>query len=334
MGVNLRDIISAKEIKLNDLSGKTIGIDACNWTYQFLSTIRLRTGELLTDSKGRVTSHLIGMFNRTVNLLAAGIKPCYVWDGKPPELKRKTIEAREKVKQAAQKSFDRAETEEEKRRFAQQLSRLTPDMINDANKMLELMGVPHFKAPGEGEAQISHIVNKKEFWACASQDWDSLLFGSNLLIRNLSISGKKRVPRTKIFKTVNPEIIDLHENLHRLGLSREQLVILGVLVGTDYSAGVKGLGPKKSLALVQKEKTLENIKKAAKFEDDFEEVINLFLKPKVTDDYSIEWKEIEKEKLLKLLVDEHNFSQERVESQLKSLEEKTDKKQTGLHKFF
>lgn len=334
MGVNLRDIISAKEIKLSDLSGKKIGIDACNWTYQFLSTIRLRTGELLTDSKGRTTSHLIGLFNRTSNLLLAGVQPCYVWDGKPPDLKRKTIEAREKVKLQAQKSFELAETEVEKRKYAQQLSRLTPEMINDANKLLDLMGVPHLKAPGEGEAQISHMVNKKDFWACASQDWDSLLFGSNLLVRNLSISGKKRVPRTKIFKTVNPEIIDLHENLHRLGLTREQLVILGVLVGTDYSKGVKGLGPKKSLSLVQKEKTLGNIKKAGKFEEDFEEIINLFMKPNVTDDYSIEWGEIQTEKLTKLLVDEHNFSQERVESQLKQIEEKTDKKQTGLHKFF
>ena len=334
MGVNLRDIIEAKEIKLADLSGKKIGIDACNWTYQFLSTIRLRTGELLTDSKGRTTSHLIGLFNRTTNLLAAGIKPCYVWDGKPPELKRRTIEAREKTKQQAQEAFDKAETEDEKRRYAQQLSRLTPDMISDANKMLDLMGVPQFKAPGEGEAQISHMVAKKEFWACASQDWDSLLFGSNLLVRNLSISGKKRVPRTKIFKTVNPEIIDLHENLHRLGLTREQLVLLAMLVGTDYHAGVKGLGPKKSLALVQKEKTFENICKAAKLEKDAEEIFNLFMKPNVTDNYVLEWKNIDSEKLVKLLVDEHNFSQERVESQLKTVEEKTDKKQTGLHKFF
>ena len=198
MGVNLKNIINTKELDIKHLSGKKIGIDAHNWTYQFLSTIRLSTGELLKDSKGRITSHLIGMFTRTTNLLKNGIQPCYVWDGIPPEFKLKTIEEREKRKKEAKVKFDKAKTDEEKRKYAMQISKLTPDMIKDANKMLDALGVPHMKAASEGEAQVSHMVKKGDFWACASQDWDAILFGSKRLIRNLSISGKKRIPRTKI----------------------------------------------------------------------------------------------------------------------------------------
>ncbi|MCD6576195.1 MAG: flap endonuclease-1 [Nanoarchaeota archaeon] len=334
MGVNLKDLILAKDIRLKDLSGKKIGIDAYNWTYQFLSTIRLRTGELLTDSKGRVTSHLIGIFNRTINLLREGIKPVYVWDGAPPPFKHKTLEERERIKQRAEEAFKKAETEEERRKYAQQISRLTEDMISDANKLLELMGVPYLNAPSEGEAQISHMVSRGDLWACASQDWDSLLFGSKILVRNLSISGKKKLPRTRIFRTINPQIILLDENLRRLGISREQLIIIGMLIGTDYCSGVRGFGPKKSLELVKKERTLDNVLKVVKWEceADPHKIFDWFLHPKVTDNYSLEWEEIDKEKLTKFLVDEHDFSLERVESQLKQISEENTK-QTGLGKF-
>ena len=334
MGVNLKDIIASKEISISSLRGKKIGIDAYNWTYQFLSNIRLRTGELLTDSKGRVTSHLIGIFNRTINLLKEGIKPCYIWDGKPPEFKTKTLEEREKRKQEAKIAFEKAKTEEEKMKYAQQMSKLTEEMISDANKLLDALGVPYFNAPSEGEAQIAHMVRKGDLWACASQDWDSLLFGSKLLVRNLSISGKRKLPRTRTFVTIKPELVDLYENLKKLEITQEQLIIIAMLIGTDYCKGVKGYGPKKSLSLVKKEKTLENVLKVVNWECDVDakDIFNWFLNPAVSDDYVLEWKHPDKEKIMKLLVDEHDFSQERVENQLKLLNIK--KGQTGLTRFF
>ncbi|MCD6546934.1 MAG: flap endonuclease-1 [Nanoarchaeota archaeon] len=334
MGVNLKDIITSKEISISSLRGKKIGIDAYNWTYQFLSNIRLRTGELLTDSKGRVTSHLIGIFNRTINLLKEGIKPCYIWDGKPPEFKTKTLEEREKRKQEAKIAFEKAKTEEEKMKYAQQMSKLTEEMISDANKLLDALGVPYFNAPSEGEAQIAHMVKKGDLWACASQDWDSLLFGSKLLVRNLSISGKRKLPRTRTFVTIKPELVDLYENLKKLEITQEQLIIIAMLIGTDYCKGVKGYGPKKSLSLVKKEKTLENVLKVVNWECDVDakDIFNWFLNPTVSDDYVLEWKHPDKEKIMKLLVDEHDFSQERVENQLKLLNIK--KGQTGLTRFF
>lgn len=334
MGVNLKDIIHADEIKIKDLSGKKIGIDAYNWTYQFLSTIRLRTGELLKDSKGRVTSHLIGIFNRTINLLKDGIKPVYVWDGKPPEFKNKTLQAREKIKVRAEKAFKLAKTDEERRKYAQQTSRLTQDMIKDANEVLDVLGVPFILAPSEGEAQISYMVKKGDLWACASQDWDSLLFGSRFLIRNLSISGKKKIPRTMIYKTINPELIDLDKNLKRLGINRKQLIMIAMLIGTDYCPGVKGYGPKKSLEIVRKEKTLEKVMRQINWDFEVEprEVLSWFLNPKTTDKYKLEWKKPDYNAVLKLLVDEYEFNQDRVENQLKQILD-NKKHQVGLGKY-
>ena len=336
MGVNLRDIITAKEIKLKDLTSRKIGIDAYNWTYQFLSTIRLRTGELLTDSKGRVTSHLIGIFNRTINLLKHQIKPVYVWDGIPPEFKKKTLEERERIKRKAERELKKAKTEEEVKRYAQQTSRLTQEMITDANRVLDAMGVPYLYAPSEGEAQIAHMVQKGDLWAVASQDWDSLLFGAKRLIRNLSISGKKKVARTHIYKTINPEIISLQENLKRLGLTREQLIIIAMLIGTDYCPGVKGYGPKKSLELVKKEKTLDKVMKVVDWNFDIkpQKIMDWFLNPQVTDDYELRWRELDYDRVLHLLVDDFEFNQERVENQLKQIAEESRKgKQSGLNDF-
>ncbi len=335
MGVNLKSLIMSKEITIKDLQGRKIGIDAYNWSYQFLSTIRLRTGELLKDSSGRVTSHIIGTLTRTINLLSNGVKPCYVWDGTPPPFKIKTLEAREKRKKEAKKAFEKAETSEEKRKYAQQISRLNSDMIKDANELLDALGVPHIQAASEGEAQISHMVKKGDFFACASQDWDSLLFGSNILARNLSASRKRRIPNTNIFKTVNPELINLRENLNHLGLSQQQLIAMGLLIGTDYCPGVKGYGPKKSLALVKKEKTLNNIFKAVDWSCDTSPhtLVEWFLNPKVNSDYHLEWNAPNEEKLLKILVDKHNFEEARVKSQIKPLFER-DGNQQGLNKYF
>ncbi len=337
MGVNLSKLINQKDIEINQLKGKKIGIDGYNWAHQFLSTIRLRTGELLKDSEGRVTSHVLGIFNRTTNLLKDGIKPCYVWDGKPPEFKSRTIEKRKKIKEKARKKFEAAETDEEKRKYSQQLSKLTDDMVENVIMLLDAMGVPSVKAPSEGEAQISYMVEKKDLWACASQDWDALLFGSKILIRNLSISGKRKVPGKNIYKNINPKVVYLTEVLENLKLSREQLILIGMLIGTDYCKGVKGYGPKRSLQIVKEEKTLENISKKIEldFETKPEKILNWFLNPPKTDKYNLEWKNINVEKIMKILVDKHEFSQERIENQLKPiLGERANKNQKGLSQYF
>ncbi len=337
MGSNLKKLITQKDIEIQQLKGKKIGIDGYNWAHQFLSTIRTRTGELLKDSEGRVTSHIVGLFNRTTNLLKEGIKPCFVWDGKPPEFKSKTLEKRKKRKKVAREKFEAAKTDKEKRKYAQQLSKLTDDMVDDAVSVLEAMGIPCVKAPSEGEAQISHMVKKGDVWACASQDWDSILFGSDLLIRNLSISGKRKVPGKKIYVPVNPKIVNLKENLDKLNITRKQLIITAMLIGTDYCKGIRGYGPKRSIKIVKEQKTLENVLNKLEWNSDTnpEKILNWFLNPKTTDKYNLEWSGVNVEKIMKILVDKHEFSESRIESQLKPLlGERANKNQKGLSQYF
>jgi len=323
MGVQLGDIIPRKEVELIQLSGKKIAIDGYNTLYQFLSIIRDRmTGEPLRDSKGRVTSHLSGVFYRTTNLLEAGIKPIYVFDGKPPEFKKKTIKERKEMKEEAKKKWEEALEKGEKAiTYAQAAAELSDEMVEETKKLLTLMGVPWVQAPSEGEAQCAYMCKKGSVDAVGSQDYDSLLFGSPSLIRNLSITGRRKLPRKEVYIEIRPELINLEEVLKTLEITREQLIMMGLLIGTDYNEGVERVGPKTALKIVKECKTLKDVLKKVEWKEevDVEEIFNFFLHPPVTDDYELKWREPDEEKLFKFMVEEHDFSPERVEKTINKL---------------
>lgn len=326
MGIQISEIIPKKEVELADLAGKKIAIDAFNTIFQFLSIIRDRfTGEPLKDSKGRVTSHLSGLMYRTINFMDAGIKPIYVFDGEPPKLKHRTVQEREEIRKEAREKWKEALRKgEAAMKYAQASSQLTDEMLKDAKKLLELMGIPVLQAPGEGEAQCSFMTKNGDVFATGSQDHDSLLFGSPRLVKNLSIAGRKKVPNKEVYVELKPELIELKEVLQTLGINQKQLIIMGLLIGTDYNDGVKGFGPKRSLEIVKQEKTLEKVLKKVNWEEEVEpeEIMKLFLEPKVTEKYELKWNPPQEEKLLKFMVDEHDFSQERVQKAIDKMQER------------
>jgi flap endonuclease-1 len=342
MGINISDIVKSRELETTALMGRTIVIDAYNWTYQFLSIIRDRfTGEPLRDSKGNITSHLSGLLYRTSRLLEAGITPVYVWDGKPPDLKLAEIEKRIAGREAAKELWKEALKKgdiEKVRTYAQQAVRLTKDMVEEGKKLLNYMGVSCVQAPSEGEAQCAHMCKKGQAWATASQDFDSLAFGSPRLVRNLSITGKRKVPRKEQYVDVKPVMLILEEVLSELGITQEQLVILGILIGTDYNqGGIKGIGPKKALDLVKKEKTFEAVMKAVEgrweHEADPGKIFEFFKSPKV-EDIEISKEKLQPDKLKELMVGEHEFSEERMQKVIDKLSGAAEgQKQTGLGKF-
>ena len=327
MGVNLKDLLPKKEITFNEMKGKRIAIDAMNALYQFMAIIRQRDGKLLQDSKGRVTSHLSGLFYRTINLLEHEIYPVYVFDGEPPKLKQKTLEKRKEVKEKAVSKLKKAKIEgkeEEIRKYAQATVMFTGKMIDESKRLLEYMGVPYVQAPSEGEAQASYMTIKGDVWATGSQDFDSLLFGAPRLIRNLTISGRRKLPGKNVYREIFPEIIVLKDFLKEKDITREQLVEIGILVGTDFNEGIKGIGPKKALKSV----------KSGEFED-YEEIKEIFLNPKVTDEYKIKFKDPIKNEILEFLCEEREFSSERVERALERLKKSFSKsKQRSLDSYF
>jgi flap endonuclease-1 len=319
MGVNLGDLVPKTKVDLKTLSGKVVAIDAYNALYQFLAIIRQPDGTPLKDRSGRVTSHLSGLFYRTCNLLEMGIKPIYVFDGVPPEMKEAEIMRRSRIKEEAEAKYTRALREgkiEEARMYAQMTSRLKDYMAEDSKRLLTRMGVPWIQAPSEGEAQAAHLARKGDADYCASQDFDSLLFGAPRLLRNLTISGRRKLPRKRVYVEVVPEIIEMSRVLEELGITREQLIDIGILVGTDFNPnGIKGIGPKTALKLVKKhgtlEKVLENIEEAV-FPVDPKKIKEFFLRPEVTDDYTLAWRNPDVEGIIDFLCVEKAFSESRV----------------------
>lgn len=336
MGVQITELLQLKETSIKELANKVIAVDAHLFLYQFITTIRQRDGSLLMDSKGNVTSHLTGLFARTSNLVRQGLKLAYVFDGKPPELKNKERERRKQIKIDSEKRFKEAAKKQdiaEMKKYAARTSRLTPEMIEEAKKLISYFGLPVIEAPSEGEAQAAFLVKNNDAFAVASQDADSLLFGSPRLIRNLSIAGKRKKTNKLAYETIKPEMIELSENLNHLGIDHDQLIALAMLIGTDYNpGGIKGIGPKNALKLVKKYKSdFDKLFEDAKWPDNFDfpwtDVFYLIKKMPVTDKYELEWKPVDEEKIKKLLVDEHDFSVDRVNSSLNKLAGETQKKQ-------
>jgi len=339
MGVNLKEIVEGKEIELQSLANKWVALDAYNILYQFLTVIRDKeTGEPLRDSKGRITSHLSGLFYRTVNFLENGIKPIYVFDGEPPKFKEKELKERVEKKEEAYKKWQEAlETGEEAITYAQAAAILTKEMVEDAKTLLKLMGIPVVQAKSEGEAQCAYLASKGYAYCAASQDYDSLLFGAPILVRNLSIVGKRKLPRKEIYVEIKPELIVLNEVLSKLNLTREQLICIGLILGTDYNEGIKGYGPKKALQIVRELKTFERVKQYFRnqFEDYIDEVYNFFLNPPVEEKVEIKMQELNEEGIIKFMVEEHDFNEERIRNAIEKIKEGLKKqKQTTLQSWF
>jgi len=343
LGVNLRDLVPKTTIKLEDLSGKSIAIDAYNALYQFLAIIRQPDGTPLKDSSGRVTSHLSGLLYRTSNLVELGIKPVYIFDGAPPALKEVEIKRRMKVKEQALVLYERALKEgktEEARMYAQATSHLKDYMTEDSKKLLDLMGIPWIQAPSEGEAQAAHLTKRGHADYCASQDYDSLLFGAPRFVRNITISGRRKLPSKNIYIEVIPEVVELDQVLRECGITYEQLVDVGILIGTDFNPdGIKGLGPKTALKLIKEHGTLENALpyvKNAEFPVEPRRIREIFLHPKVSDDYRLEWKEPDMEGIVDFICRGRDFSEERVRKAVEKMQRgiTREKGKTTLEKWF
>lgn len=340
MGLDLKPLVKSSPIMISELSGKVIAIDAYNTIYQFLATIRGITGELLTNNNGEVTSHLSGLFYRNVNLLAEDIKLIYIFDGKPSPLKSKEIDRRRQVKQDALNKYQEAITAgrfEDARKYSQATSVLTDKMVEESKMILTLLGIPYIQAPSEGEAAAAQLTQSNIAFACASQDYDSLLFGAKRLIRNLAISGKRKVPNRNVYVDIEPEIIEQQQLLNETDLNLEQLVDIGILIGTDFNpGGIPGIGPKTALKLVREHNKLEKIEKieASLANIPYKEIREVFLKQEAPKINGIEFNEINYDALVNFLCTEKNFSVARVNTSLDKVKKSITNRNQSLEKWF
>ena len=337
MGIQLGPLLETRQIKVEELSGQRVAIDGFNVLYQFLTSIRQADGSLLTDSEGRVTSHLSGILFRFSKLVENGLKLCIVFDGKPPALKKNILEERRQRKIKAQIEWEAAIEAgdiETARTKAQQTTRLDPNMITESKNLLDLLGIPWVDAPSEGEAQVASLLNQGMVDYGASQDFDTVLFGASKFIRNLTLSGRRKLPKQQKWVEVSPEIIDLELSFQKLELNREQLIDVAILMGTDFNPGIDGVGPKRGLKLIQEFGKAEGaLEKLGKEIDNLDEIRSLFLEhPSV--DFTPEWKTPNVESTLSYLCDDFSFNKERVKKALeKYVEAKPRARQFTLGDF-
>lgn len=338
MGLQIGDIVPRREVKFEDLKGKIIAVDAFNALYQFLSSIRQPDGTPLMDSKGRVTSHLSGLFYRNIALLDEGIKLVYVFDGEYHELKGKTQEKRSAARESMREKYEEARDEgdvEDMGRYSRGFIRLDSEMIAEAKELLEAMGICVVQAPGEGEMQAAALVRHGEAYAVGSQDYDALVCGGRM-IQNLTLAKKRKLSNGD-FVYISPEVIEYERALGELNVDGDQLICIAILVGTDFNpGGVKGIGAKKALALVREHKypvaIFEAVQERYGSQDfDWRVIFEMFKKPNVAK-VDVTFPKLNADKIKEILVQEHDFSLERVEKQLEKLVKV--KKETSQKRLF
>jgi flap endonuclease-1 len=322
VGVGLTPITVKDTIDLEALGGKRLAVDGNGELYQFLALIRMPDGTPLRDGAGRPTSHLSGLFYRTTRLIADyGLRLVFVFDGAPPALKSEELSRRRAIRQRYEEELEAARAAGDMARAyskATMTSRLTREMVGEAMHLLKLLGIPTVQAPSEAEAQAAYMARRGSVWAAASKDYDSLLFGASRLVRFITISGKEFLPSKGAFRPITPELIELDRMLATLEITREQLVDLAILIGTDFNTGVKGIGPKKALALVRQHGSIEQM--PAPVRDAVGPIVTsvrwLFLEPEVTDDYHVEEQPCDAAAVVQYLCSERAFSEKRVSAAL------------------
>ena len=340
MGLNLKELVVREKTTLEAFSNRVIAIDAYNAIYQFLASIRGPDGLQLSDAEGRITSHLSGLLYRNVNFLSLGIKPVYVFDGKPPSLKTAEIERRKQIKKDATVKYEKAIAEgnlEDARKYAQQTTSMKDGMVQESKQLLSYFGIPYIEAPSEGEATAAHLTNTGQAYASASQDFDSILCGAKRLVRNFTNSGRRKIPNKNTYIDIVPEIIETQKTLDELEITREQLIDVGILIGTDFNPnGFERVGPKTALKMIRQHTRLEDIPQIQEQlqEIDFQQIRKIFLEPEVADVDEIVFGEIDYDGMTEYLVKERSFSEDRVQSTLNRLRKALEKKSQNLDQWF
>ncbi|KAI8855031.1 flap endonuclease 1 [Chytridium lagenaria] len=326
-----------KELAISACFGRKVAIDASMSIYQFLIAIR-RDGEQLTNESGEVTSHLKGLMDRTIRMMENGLKPVYVFDGKPPELKSAELKKRGEKRDEAEKAAEAAVAEgdtENFDKFSRRTVKVSKEQNEDCKRLLALMGVPYVEAPCEAEAQCAVLAKAGKVYAAGSEDMDTLTFGSSVLMRHLTFSESRKMPVVEI---------SLDKVLEGLQINMDEFIDMCILLGCDYCDSIKGIGPMRALSLIKEHHSIENIVKALdrkKYpiaEDwPYKDARELFHRPSVVDpeEVNLNWTEPDEEGIVKFLCGEKNFNEDRVRSAIKKLQKaKTGTTQGRLADYF
>ncbi|KAG7813133.1 hypothetical protein KL921_000679 [Ogataea angusta] len=311
--------------EMKSLFGRKIAIDASMCLYQFLIAVRQQDGNQLTNEAGGTTSHLMGFFYRTIRMVGNGIKPCYVFDGKPPVLKGGELEKRLKRREEAeQKALELKETGtvEELQRFEKRQVKVTREQNEQAQHLLRLMGIPYVIAPCEAEAQCAELARKGKVYAAASEDMDTLCYQPPFFLRNVTAAESKKL---KVDEFTTSAVLE------GFGMDINTFVDLCILLGCDYCETIKGIGPVTAFKLIKEhgsiEKIIEHIENDPKCKYKvpenwpYNEARELFLNPEVLngDDIDLKWVNPDLDGLIEFMVKENGFNEQRIRDGVEKL---------------
>ncbi|PAV78952.1 hypothetical protein WR25_06796 [Diploscapter pachys] len=310
-----------KTIKYEENFGRKVAVDASMCLYQFLIAGRQQDGTQLQSESGDVTSHLMGMFYRTIRMVANGIKPVYVFDGKPPDMKSGELVKRSERRAEAEKALAEAKEKGEVAdvdKFERRL--VTKEQNEEVKKLLTLMGVPVVEAPCEAEAQCAALVKSGKVYATATEDMDALTFGSSILLRNIVAAESKKL---------DVKEFNLKRVLEGMKLEMSEFVDFCILLGCDYCSTIRGIGPKKAYELIQQHRSIDaileniDIKKYPPPEEwPYARARELFQSPEVqpAEDVQLVWKDPDTEGVIAFMCGEKSFNEERIRSSLAKLQ--------------
>jgi len=334
--------VAPKAIKKNEMKnyfGRKVAIDASMSLYQFLIAVRSE-GAQLTDADGETTSHLMGTFYRTIRMIDNGLKPVYVFDGKPPTMKSGELDKRMAKRADAETALEKAKeegNEEEVDKQSRRLVKVGKSHVDDCKKLLKFMGVPFVSAPCEAESQCAELVKKGKVWAVGTEDMDALTFGTNVLLRHLTFSEAR-------LKETGTKEFHLREVLEGLEMSQNEFIDLCIMLGCDYCEKIRGMGPKNALKAMQEhrsiEKVIENLDKKKYTVPEnwmFAEARRLFITPDVTpaEEFDFKWEKPDIEGLVQYMCEEKGFEEGRIRNGAAKLTKAREVKPQGrLDGFF
>ena len=272
---DLRSVAVIEEVSFDDLGGSVVAVDAHNWLYRYLTTtVKWTASDAYTTDDGTEVANLIGVIQGLPKFFEHDLTPVFVFDGAVADLKAQEVERRREQRASYEDDLEAARERGDPiaiARLESRTQRLTETIIDTTRELLGILDVPVVDAPAEGEAQCAHMARTGVVDYAGTEDYDALLFGAPLTLRQLTSSG-------------NPECMDLDATLQTHGITREQLVDVALLCGTDFNEGISGVGPKTALSLVTEHGDIEGALTARGAEiAHVDRLQSLFLDPAVVD---------------------------------------------------
>ena len=277
---DLRALASIKEVSFDELDGTFVAVDAHNWLYRYLTTtVKFTDDRVYTTDDGEEVANLIGIVQGLPKFFEHDLTPVFVFDGGVTELKSDEVQRRREKRESAEERLEDARDRGDAiaaARLEARTQRLT-DVIQETTRgLFDRLDVPYVEAPAEGEAQCAYMAKAGDVDYAGSEDYDTLLFGAPLTLRQLTSSG-------------NPELMDLEATLADLDLTLEQLVDVAILCGTDFNEGISGVGPKTAVSEIREHGDLWGVLDARDANiQNAKQVRELYSNPPVTTEYEFD----------------------------------------------